>query len=103
MIVVRGYRDGRRLVEDLGPAVAQVQGYGGETLGSNFVLTVVHQAQQRRIAIPRQPLAQARRRDLCPKTTRWGDPCARTAGHGPTCASREAMDRVNAGRRLTPE
>ncbi len=43
---VVGYRsDGSRLIVQEGPAVARVQGHGGEALGSRFMATLVHPNQ----------------------------------------------------------
>lgn len=99
MIVVRGYRDGHRIVEDLGPGEGRIQGHGGEALGSRFVLTAVKQAQQRS-RIPRQPLAEARRVRCGFLLPYVGEPCYRLPGHHDSHRSEAAM-RGDAARRRT--
>ena len=100
MIVVRGYRDGHRIVEDLGPAVGQVQGHGGEALGSRYVLTVVKQNQDRRVVLPRQPLAETRRVRCGVLLPLVGEPCYRLPGHRDSHRSEAAM-KEDAARRRT--
>lgn len=89
----------RREQVDLGPSKGRIAGVRGSALGGSFVVTAVKLAQPRRIAIPRQPLAQARKL-RCERLTRYGDRCARLPGHAhAACASRAALDHENERRR----
>jgi hypothetical protein len=77
---VVGYRDGRRIVEDLGPARARPTGYGGQALGSVIAATVV--APPPKVKIPRQALAISRGYPLCGAVMPLvQETCARRAGH----------------------
>ncbi len=89
---VVGYRsDGSRLVVQEGPAVARVQGHGGEALGSRFMATLVHpnQHSQKTRSEARKTANVQRCGALLPLLQ---EPCHRLAGHSKPHRSRQWME-----------
>lgn len=100
MRVVVGYKDGHPIYREEGPARARPAGYGGTSIG--FFTGTVVRPQPARAKLPRQPLAETRRKDRPICGALLGiikEPCARMPGHTDSHRSKEAMENAAKARR----